>query len=120
MAGFCIDHQADHDFPRWKIRCVLARDARFRACLLIVRLHAAFLHIRDHTVQECLHLPQAQVTSSVVDDAVRPARIETGDDPSVSVFSDRKLCFIPVVKRLVHADDGLHRRGFSKPPIRFK
>ena len=54
---------------------------------------------------------KSQGTVAVWNDRMGPSCIKTGDDMAIFVHSHRKLRFVPVVIRLIHTYDRLHRNS---------
>ena len=66
--------------------------------------------MRDHNIQDFLVLRDSQRTVTVLDDRMGASCIKSGDDPAFFVPSNRELCLVSIMIRLVHTDHWLHRK----------
>ena len=74
----------------------------------IVGFHMESVHPGEDFFQNLLVDFFSQMAARILDDAVGPTGVKAGDDFPVPVFSKGELGLVPIMKRILHADDGLH------------
>ena len=104
-----IDHITDHDLPGFKTIADQGMPDQTLAGSFIIRSDLVPLHKFQRQLQNFFVHGNSQSAVGIFNNIMCSACIETGNRVSRFICSERKLCFISIIKRLVHSDDRIHR-----------